>query len=147
MCADVHALFVNKENERWKSTSNEKFDKYLGKHGLGLVVRKSVNSMPCHVTITKNEDGTWTVKEETYVRTAISTYALDVRHQTVHPVTQKVVTAIVTVEDGKVIGKCFEDENSEVVTEWTSREMKDGKMVQIIYFGDLVCTREFVRES
>ena len=68
-----HQLF------RWKCTKNEKFDDYLGKHGIGYVTRKIVNKVPCTVEIVENEDRTWTVNEVTAVRTATSTYSLGVR--------------------------------------------------------------------
>jgi len=144
MCADAHDAFAGK----WKCTKQEKFDDYLGKHGLGYITRKLVNKVPCTVEVIKNEDGTWTVKEITAVRTAISTYSIDVRHTSVHPVTEKNVTACVSIEDGKIIGKGFAGEDSEDVTEWTSRELlEDGTMLQCIYFGDIVCKRWFVKEA
>ena len=64
---------------RWKCSKNEKFDDYLGKHGIGFVTRKLVNKVPCTVEILENEDGSWTVNEITAVRTATSTYSIDER--------------------------------------------------------------------
>ena len=66
----------------------------------------------------------------------------------VHPVTEKNVTATVTIEDGKIISRGFAGEDSEEVVEWTSREMlEDGTMLQIIYFKDIVCKRCFTKEK
>jgi len=133
---------------RWKCTKNEKFDDYLGKHGIGYMIRKIVNKVPCTVEIVENEDGTWTVNEVTAVRTASSTYSVGVRHSAIHPVTQNEVFAVVVIEDGKVIGRGFAGEDSEEVVEWTSRELlEDGTMLQLIHFGDLVCRRWFVKEA
>ena len=64
---------------RWKCTRNEHFDDYLGKHGIGYVTRKLVNAVPCTLEIVQNEDGTWTVREITPVRTAVNTYKINVR--------------------------------------------------------------------
>lgn len=133
---------------RWKCTKNEKFDTYLGKHGIGLLSRKLVNKVPCTVEIVENEDGSWTTNEVTAVRTAVGTYFIGERYESVHPVTEKQVTAIIIVEDGKVISKGFADKESEEVVEWMSRELlEDGTMLQIIYFGDIVCRRWFVKEA
>jgi len=144
MCADAHDAFQGK----WKCIKNEKFDDYLGKHGINYITRKLVNKVPCTVEVIKNDDGSWTVNEITAVRTAGSTYSIGVRHGAVHPVTLANVTAIVIIEGNKIISKGFAGEDSEDVVEWTSRELlEDGTMLQIIYFGDLVCKRWFVRES
>jgi len=133
---------------RWKSTKNEKFDTYLEKHGLGIVKRKTVNKLPCTVEIIENEDGSWTVNEITAVRTATSKYFIGERHDSVHPVTLNEVSAIVVIEDGKIIAKGFADKESEDVAEWASRELlEDGTMLQVIYFGDIVCRRWFVKEA
>jgi len=133
---------------RWKCGKQEKFDDYLGKHGIGFVTRKLVNKVPCTVEIIENEDGSWTVNEITAVRTATSTYSIGVRHNAVHPVTLNPVYAVVVIEDGKVMSKGFAGEDSEDVIEWTTRELlEDGTMLQIIDFGGLVCRRWFVRES
>ena len=57
------------------------------------------------------------------------------------------VYAVVVVDDGKVLGKGFASEESEEVIESTTRELlEDGTMLQIIYFGDVVCRRWFVKE-
>ena len=70
------------------------------------------------------------------------------RYVAVHPVTEKNVTANVTIEDGKIISRGFAGEDSEEVVEWTSRELlEDGTMLQIIYFGDIVCKRWFTKEK
>ena len=70
------------------------------------------------------------------------------RHNAVHPVTLNPVYAIVIIEDGKVVSKGFKDADSDEVIEWTTRELlEDGTMLQIIYFGDLVCRRWFVKEA
>jgi len=133
---------------RWRCTKNEKFDEYLGKHGIGFVLRKLVNKVPCTVELVQNEDGTWTIKEITYVRTASDTYTIDERHPAVHPVTQNPVFATTMEEDGKILNKGFASEDSEEVVEWASREiLEDGTMLQIIYFGDVVCKRWFVKEQ
>ena len=51
-------------------------------------------------------------------------------------------------EDGKILNKGFASEDSEEVVEWASREiLEDGTMLQIIYFGDVVCKRWFVKEQ
>jgi len=133
---------------RWKCTKQEKFDDYLGSHGIGYVTRKIVNQVPCVVEFVKNEDGTWTCNEITKVRTGTNTYAIGVRHSSVHPVTLKVVPAVIVEEDGKIVGKGFASDDSDEVVEWTSRELlDDGKtMYQIIQKGDLQCRRWFVRE-
>ena len=79
---------------------------------------------------------------------ALFVQLLSLRHTSVHPVTEKNVTACVSIEDGKIIGKGFAGEDSEDVTEWTSRELlEDGTMLQCIYFGDIVCKRWFVKEA
>lgn len=144
MCADAHDMFAG----RWKCTKQEKFDDYLGKHGIGYITRKLVNKVPCTVEVIKNENGSWTVNEITAVRTATATYSIDVRYVAVHPVTEKNVTANVTIEDGKIISRGFAGEDSEEVVEWTSRELlEDGTMLQIIYFGDIVCKRWFTKEK
>lgn len=133
---------------RWKCTKNEKFDDYLGKHGIGFVTRKLVNKVPCTVEIIENEDGTWTVNEITAVRTATSTYSIGDRHNTVHPVTLNNVCAVVLIEDGKVVSKGFAGEDSEEVIEWSTRELlEDGTMLQVINFGGLVTRRWFVKEA
>jgi len=131
---------------RWKCNKNEKFDDYLGKHGIGFISRKLVNKVPCTVEVIENEDGTWTVNEITAVRTASSTFALGERHKAIHPVTQNEIFAVVVIEDGKQVSKCFAGEDSDDVLEWSTRELlPDGTMFQVIYFGDLVCRRWFVK--
>ena len=64
---------------KWKCTKNEQFDEYLGKHGIGYITRKLVNAVPCTLEIVQNEDGTWTVREITPVRTSTNTYEINVR--------------------------------------------------------------------
>ena len=223
------------------SAKNEKFDDYLGKHGIGFISRKLVNKVPCTVEVIENEDGTWTVNEITAVRTASSTFTLGERwkgdedetgelgdrymkdwnfkidsirncdmiwtdserfkspsghdliekylqplwltvdmnlfwfyhkssmrwfsyilafligrfpiilfrahrHKAIHPVTQNEIFAVVVIEDGKQVSKCFAGEDSDDVLEWSTRELlPDGTMFQVIYFGDLVCRRWFVK--
>ena len=75
MVDSVHQASIG----RWKCTRNEHFDDYLGKHGIGYVTRKLVNAVPCTLEIVQNEDGTWTVREITPVRTAVNTYKINVR--------------------------------------------------------------------
>jgi len=132
---------------RWKCVRNERFDGYLEAHGIGWFIRKLVNSSACTVEIIKHNDGSRTTNEITAYRTATVTFVVNVRYQTKHPVTLKNIWAVVTFIDGKEEGKCFANEESEDVTESTTRELlENGQMLQTIYFKDVVCRRWFEKE-
>jgi len=128
------------EGKKYKNTETENFDDYMKALGVGFVLRKIGNSVSPTVELKKDGDKYTLITSSTFKTSEISfelgkefdEETLDGRN----------VKSVITLEGNKLIHKQGGDPPSEIVRDFSEKEM-----VATMKVKDVVCTRKYVAQE
>ncbi|XP_070576162.1 sodium/calcium exchanger regulatory protein 1-like [Ptychodera flava] len=124
---------------KWKHDRSENLEELLAAMDVGMVMRKLAGSTSPTVDIAVADDGTWTIKAATAVKTMTSTFKLGEPFEESGPDGKK--RKVASLENDVLTVKVVDDPAGAVVI----REVVDGQMIMTMTKGSVTAKRIFNR--
>lgn len=129
----------------WQFERAERFDEFMVACGVSVLMRTMAAQMKPMMIFKVEEDGQISITISTAFSINKTTFKLGEEFDFTEPLTNIVVKATVTIEDGKLVQKQINPADQKEVK--VVRDVIDGKLQQKMYVDAIVCTRYFTRVS
>ena len=141
-CIKLKLLFLLFIVGRYRLLKTENFDEFMKKLGVGLVKRKLANSVSPQNVILVNDDGSYTVRTESTVRTTELNFSLGV------PFKEETLDGRITLTTATRIGNVLslDQQGDSAKNELSSKQIRDfngDKMLMSLIVEDIVCLRHY----
>jgi hypothetical protein len=128
----------------WKCVSNENFDEFLKKLGVGFMARKVGSSLKPYLKIVFNQaDNKWNITSETSVKTSSVSFELNKEFDEESP-DGKIFKTIASIDGNKIV-HTQRDVNGKVICIVSREVCSNGEQVVVFKADDVEAKRVFRR--
>ncbi|KAK3867456.1 hypothetical protein Pcinc_027090 [Petrolisthes cinctipes] len=129
---------------KYKMETSENFDEFMKALGVGMVMRKMGNAATPTVEITKDDDGTYTLKTTTTFKTSEIKFKLGQEFEET-TLDGRCVKSTITLDGNKMTHNQVGDKEKKEKNSVLTRDFTDTEMVMECKVDDIVCKRAYKR--
>jgi len=130
----------------YKLDTSENFDEFMKALGVGMVMRKMANAATPVVTVTKEEDETYNIKQVTTFKTTEIKFKLGEEFDET-TADGRVVKSTITLDGNTLKHKQVGDAAKKEKDSTMDREFTDTHMNMFCKVDDITCTRKYKRQE
>jgi len=130
----------------YKLDTSENFDEFMKALGVGMVMRKMANAATPVVTVTKEEDETYNIKQVTTFKTTEIKFKLGEEFDET-TADGRVVKSTITLDGNTLKHKQVGDVAKKEKDSTMDREFTDTHMNMFCKVDDITCTRKYKRQE